>query len=311
MTQRRPRGRGSADPLLPVGDDASLIARPRELVAVEDARLVGLDDRGLGQRVALPLAHPGVREQRGEIRARGALRRDAVGLEPEGDRRVERVGERERAAEERPAGAEALPALVPDLGDARDVGGEVGRPRPHVDPLAYAHRHLVAQRAEARMHLGATSAPRRARARRPATCPGAARRGTRRSRASPRRRSSPSCRHGHARRRREAPPVRVVDARAAAPCAPRTAMPESLVASQRAQRPRRVVLVAEVERVHGVMSEGNRLAGVHDVARIERALDRAHRARRPRRARAAARRACARRCRARRCRCRPSRSRAG
>ena len=55
----------------------------------------------------------------------------------------------------------------------------------------------------------------------------------------------------------------------------------------------------------GLMLSGNRLAGIHDVARIERALDRAASGRPPRRARRRARRACARRCHARRCTCRP------
>src|SRR5689334_7944860 len=125
-----------------------------ELVAIEIARLVGLDDRRLGKRRLLPFANVGMREQRFEVCPRGAGRLYRVGLEAKRDRRVEAVGDRIAAAEKRAVRAEAASRFVPYSRDALDVRSKTARPRAYVDALANAHRHLASQRREARVHFG-------------------------------------------------------------------------------------------------------------------------------------------------------------
>ena len=89
-----------------------------------------------------------------------------------------------------PAAAMALAALRPNRLDTRSMSARsCGRHR-HAAPGAHVHRHLRAQRREARMHLGAHAARERARGNRRRPEPGrtdAARATARRSRASPRR----------------------------------------------------------------------------------------------------------------------------
>src|SRR4051812_36125954 len=113
--------------------------RRRDLVAVEVAWLVCVDDRRLGKCGLLPLAQERMPEQRVEICARDAFDLDVVRLKTEGDGRVEAVGDREATTEERPAAAETPPRFVPDAHDARDVRLECLRPRSDVDALANAH----------------------------------------------------------------------------------------------------------------------------------------------------------------------------
>ena len=115
----------------------------------------------------------GWREQRGEVLARRRRGPHVVGLEPKRDRahRTRRRARTRRTGTVRPCRTGA--ALGPDLLDARDVGGERVRPGTHVDALADAHRHLVAQRRESpSASRRRSSAPTRARPGRPATCRG-------------------------------------------------------------------------------------------------------------------------------------------
>ena len=187
--QRCFRRRRRADPRAPLGDDRSAhwVASPRivgragnagswfrlcvicaprsmpprasppslrgQLRAVDDARLVRLDDGRFGKRSGLPFAQQRFGEQIAQVRRRHAVRRDAVGAKAKRDRRVECIGERQRPAKVRPSYAEAPAPFVPDRGDPIDVRGQSRRPRPHVDPLPDAHRHLVAQCRKPGMHF--------------------------------------------------------------------------------------------------------------------------------------------------------------
>ena len=176
------------------------ISRParRELVAIQDARLVGLDDLRLRQRGGFPFAHERMREQRREVLAGGA-RRAARRTSGSGTRPARRT--RRRARTRRTGTRPPCPKRRRDsvqISSTRAMfGAERVRPRPHVDALADAHRHLVAQRAEAGVHLGGDRARPRARRRvgRPHAADGA-RPGTRRSRANPTPATSPSCSAG-------------------------------------------------------------------------------------------------------------------
>ena len=97
-------------------------------------------------------------EQRFKVCAGDAAGSDPIRAEAEGHRRIEAVGDRVPTAEEGPARAEPAPRLVPDPDDALDVRSESRRPRAHVDTLADAHRHVAAQRREPRVHFGADRA---------------------------------------------------------------------------------------------------------------------------------------------------------
>src|SRR6476661_1674739 len=92
-----------------------------ELVAVELAWLVGVDDRRLRERAPLPLPHVGMAEQRFGVRAGHAARSDAIRAKAKCHRRIEAVGDRIAAAEEGAARAEPAARLLPDTHHALDV----------------------------------------------------------------------------------------------------------------------------------------------------------------------------------------------
>ncbi len=193
-----------------------------------------------------------MREQRLQVAAGGAVGGHAVGAEAKRDRRVERVGQRERAAEKRPALTETAAPLVPDLDHARDVALERRPTRAARRParVCTSSSRCAAPRIPSASRR-TPSAPRPARRDRPATCPDAARRDTRRSRANPRR---PSRRRAG---RARAPSARTRGSRDSAfPSADSDTItsvngaPRELHREPAAQRPRRVVLVADVECVH-------------------------------------------------------------
>src|SRR6185312_15960637 len=129
-----------------------------KLVAINEPRLVDVDDRRLGKCGAFPFLDVGMREQRFKITAGNTAELHVVGAEPKRDRRVEAVGDRIAAAQIGAAGPEATARLLEDRAHTLDVRREAGRPRPYIDPLANAHRHFASQRRESGMHLGADRA---------------------------------------------------------------------------------------------------------------------------------------------------------
>src|SRR5438067_998875 len=109
------------------------VLTPRQLVAVDDARLVHLDDGLFRERRLLPLAHERMREQRLQIRRRGAFCLDAVRLKAKRDRRVEAIGDRKCAAKIIAVAAESTPRFMPDRLDAFELRAQRSVPWPHGD----------------------------------------------------------------------------------------------------------------------------------------------------------------------------------
>src|SRR5206468_6557279 len=124
-----------------------------DLVTVKDAWFVVVDDCRFGARRCLPLTQERMCGQRFEVSRRGAGERHAVGAEAERNGRVENIRQAEGAHQVRAVLAETLSRFGPKLDDTRDIAGEPRRPWTDVDPLADAHRHVVAEIREPRMHL--------------------------------------------------------------------------------------------------------------------------------------------------------------
>ncbi len=241
------RRRRRADPRLPArnhrighGSDRETSitrrsgGRGRELVAIDDARLVGLDDGRFLQRRGFPFAQERMREQRAQIAGGRAVGRDAVGAEAKRDRRIEGVGERERAAQVRSAAApnRRRPSVQISFTRAMSAASAVD----HGRTSTRSRTHIVISFRSAEKPECISAAMDRAHAR--ATGSAGHMPGCRSARYSAiasesQTTTSPSCKHGHARRRRERAIVRIgLHSPRSATITSRNGAPESFIASQ-------------------------------------------------------------------------------
>jgi len=100
-----------------------------------------------------PLPHRRQGQHGVDIGAAGRLQGDAIALQAEDDRRIHGVGQAPAAEHEIPAGAETLPAFLPQRFDAGDVGGGGGRRHEIGDGGTDRHRQMLAQGGKAGMHF--------------------------------------------------------------------------------------------------------------------------------------------------------------
>src|ERR1700687_3186401 len=96
------------------------------LLSLHHRSIEASDMLGLAHRVREPFLHRRQRDQMPLIRRTVFCERDAIALEPECDRAIERVDNAKRAAKIIAASTEALPALAPNLADAFDFGCDRG-----------------------------------------------------------------------------------------------------------------------------------------------------------------------------------------
>ena len=208
---------------------------------------------------ALPFAHERMREQRTQVLAGRADRLHVVGLEAERDRRIEGVGERELAEQRRPAPCRSGGASRSRSRDARDVA--LRAPSDHGRTSTRSRMHIAISLRSARKPECISDAIERAHAR--ARGSSGHMPGCRSARYSPI--ASESQTTGHRRsscRQARAPSARtsLVDAGLLVRLQRHdlhreTARRTASHAQPAAQRPRRVVLVADVEGVgHQVRS---------------------------------------------------------
>src|SRR5579859_1655324 len=124
-----------------------------------------LDDHRLAPGGRLPFLEGRQRPHRVGIGLASLVEIEPIGPEAADHRREHGVGDREAAEQERPdrALAEPLAAVPPDRGDAVDVGLDLGRDAAVRERRADVHGTMRAQRLEARVHLGRDRACERAR----------------------------------------------------------------------------------------------------------------------------------------------------